>query len=213
MNCLMDNDVILKLAATQLLDEWKTKAIKDGKIRIGASAKYFFRKKKDLPKKFGEAAVKLSVNFAEKIETVSDVDNPADYEGLIGIPGIDAGEAILFSAAIRLPDFVIVSGDKVALKALKGSSDFDVLKKKLKGRIIAFEQVILALIRKGNFESIRERVVAAQKIDTVLEVVFGMGLETTEAKAIEALNYYIDGLRKATGDLLISEKELDQLLS
>ena len=65
------------------------------------------------------------------------------------------------------------------------------------------------MIRKGNFESIRERVVAAQKIDTVLEVVFGMGLETTEAKAIEALNYYIDGLRKAiTGDLLISEKEL-----
>ena len=122
MNCLMDNDVILKLAATQLLDEWKTKSHKRWQNTYRCfQPSISFRKKKDLPKKFGEAAVKLSVNFAEKIETsFRRWDNPADYEGLIGIPGIDAGEAILFSAAtVRLPDFVIVSGDKVALKALR----------------------------------------------------------------------------------------------
>ena len=213
MNCLMDNDVILKLAATQLLDDWQTAAVKGDKIRLTTSAKFFFRKNKDLAGKFGEAAVKMSVAFAEKTETVSAVDNPDDYGSLVGISGIDAGEAVLFSAAVGLPDYLVVSGDKVALKALQAESSCEPVRKKLKGRIIAFEQVILALIKTRNFAAVRERIVAAEKADTVMRVAFGLGLETTEAKAREALEHYIADLRRATGGLLISERELERLLS
>lgn len=213
MNCLMDNDVILKLAATQLLDDWQKTAVKGGKTRVIASARFFFRKKKDLSQKFGEAAVQVSIAFAEKTETVSQIDNPGDYERLLGISGIDPGEAILFSAAIGLPDYLIVSGDKVAVKALHAESKCGRFRKKLKGRIIAFEQVILALIKTGNFATVRERIVAAECADTVMRVAFGLGLETTQAKAIEALEHYIADLRKASGSLLISEHELERLLS
>lgn len=212
MNCLMDNDVILKLAATQLLDDWQKTAVKNGTTRIIASAKFFFQKKKDLHKKFGAAAVEGSITFANKAATVSDLNNPRDYERLLGVAGIDPGEAILFSAAIGLPDYVIVSGDKIALKALQGETSCEPFRKKLRGRCIAFEQVICVLIKAGNFETIRERIVVAEKADTVLQVAFSMGLETTETKAIEALEHYIATLRCATGDLLISERELQRLL-
>ncbi len=212
-NDILFGAFILKLAATQLLDDWQRTIVKDGNARIIASARYFFRKKKDLSKKFGEAAAQMSIAFAEKTETVSEVDNPNDYESLLGISGIDPGEAILFSAAIGLPDYLIVAGDKVALKALQAETKRGPFRKKLKGRIIAFEQVILALIKAGDFATIRERIAAAEKSDTVMKVAFGLGLETTEAKAIEALEHYIANLRKATGGLLISEQDLKRLIS
>jgi len=213
MNCLMDNDVILKLAATQFLDDWQKIAVKDGEIRVTVSAKYFFRKKKELPEKYGEAAVKAAIAFAEKTETVSGLNNPRDYESLIELSGIDSGEALLFAAALNLPDYLMVSGDKVALKTLQAESRCKRFRMELKGRIIAFEQVILALIGRGNFAVIRERIVAAEKTDTVMQVAFGLGLETTKEKATEALEYYIKKLRQETGSLLMADHQLELLLA
>jgi hypothetical protein len=69
------------------------------------------------------------------------------------------------------------------------------------------------LVRRGNFSAIREKVVSGEKIDKVLQVAFGLGLETTPEKAIEALEAYIGGLRAKTGSLLISDKSLEGLLS
>jgi hypothetical protein len=214
MNCLMDNDAILKLAATQLLEDWQKQVSRPGhEIRVAASAKHFFRKNKDLPLRYGAAAIPAAIAFAERATTVSEAAHPKEFELLNGVPGIDPGEAILFSDAVGLPEYVVVSGDKIGMKALQQAAGCDDIRRRLKGRVIAFEQVVLALLQGGNFTGIREQVVAAERVDKVLQVAFGLGLETTLEKATEALEHYIAALRRQTGDLLITSEELEQLLA
>jgi hypothetical protein len=119
MNCLMDNDVILKLAAIQLLQDWKSIAVKKGgEIRVLSTAKYFFGGKK-IGLRYGEAGVQSAITFACEAKPVCDEDNPQDFHTLSSLPGIDIGEAVLFSSAVKLTDYMIVSGDKIALQSLQ----------------------------------------------------------------------------------------------
>jgi len=209
----MDNDVILKLAATQLLEDWEKQVAKPGhEIRVIVSAKHFFRKKSDLPLKYGAAAIPVAIAFAARAKIVSDATNPKEFELLNRLAGIDSGEAALFSAAVGLPDYLVVSGDKIGMRALEQGAGCGDIRRRLKGRVIAFEQVFLALLERGNFAGIREQVVTAERVDKVLQVAFGLGLETTLEKATEAMEYYIAALRKQTGDLLITSEKLSDLL-
>lgn len=213
MNCLMDNDVVLKLAAIRLLEDWLARAIgADEEVRVLDTARFYFKNKKDLPKRYGQAGVSAAIAFAQAQPTVGRLDNPEQYAALSAVPGIDPGEAILLSAACHRVEFLVVSGDKLSLKSLQKETSCANVRAQLKGRIIAFEQVVLALIHKGSFRAIREKVVGMETTDIVLQVAFGLGLETTQEKAIAALEYYLAQLRQETGDLLIAQAELEQCL-
>jgi hypothetical protein len=113
---------------------------------------------------------------------------------------------LLIGTACALPNSVILTGDKRAIRALAAADGYPVLQPKLIGKIVIVEQVILALIEKHGFEFVRDRVCASNdgdlSFDTSLMAAFSGGTDPTENECRLCLAAYIQDLRKDVGDLL-----------
>lgn len=119
--------------------------------------------------------------------------------------GIDAGEAILFSATAAYPDSLLATSDKRSLIALSGADGAvcQRVRERLAGRVICFEQTLLRVMNAVGFDLVRTRVVPARNCDTALRAVFGSGLEATEPGVRDGLTQYVADLRGQTGALLV----------
>ena len=60
-----------------------------------------------------------AIAFASRATAISTSD-PRELEMLNGVDGIDVGEAVLFSRAKGIPAFVLTTGDKPLMKAVRG---------------------------------------------------------------------------------------------
>jgi hypothetical protein len=118
-------------------------------------------------------------------------------------------EAQLFSATRDQNDYVVVTGDKKAIRALANTDACRPVAQRLQGRIICFEQVLQLCFLNGNFSTIRDKCVSGLHSETVLRSIFASRSETTQENAEAGLDSYVRELRSETGDLLA---DLDQIL-
>jgi hypothetical protein len=95
---------------------------------------------------------------------------PPDFwlDKLTPIQDIDPGEAQLFAAAAEA-SFLVMSGDKRALRALKAVEGFA---DALRGRVVTVEASLLGLCARLGPETVRRRIVAATASDTIIRICF-----------------------------------------
>jgi hypothetical protein len=201
---LSDNDIIIKLACCELLDEFvKSFGAAESDFRVLASARFKVSpKNKQMVAEHGIVAVQRAHEFICRLQVIEVPADSDDERLALARPGIDPGEQILFSASRNYPKFSILTGDKNSLRTLLSALKIDSVKKRLAGRVECFEAIMLKILTKPKFALLLPRIVAGAKCDTALQVVFGLGLETTYEKAIEGLNHYLSALRAQTGKLL-----------
>jgi hypothetical protein len=123
VRCYLDNDALHKLAALGLVDE-ALAAIGADELRVLATARFRFMVAKNPDKgraKFGDVVWERLRAVLEVTGGVGPTD-AKDLDVLTDVLDIDEGEAVLFSAAARLPESVLVTGDKRSLQALAGAS-------------------------------------------------------------------------------------------
>jgi hypothetical protein len=120
-------------------------------------------------------------------------------------------EMQLLQALFECENELLFTGDKEFLMAI---SKFDFLDEKLKqisGSIICFEQIIYFLIVELGFEKIKSNVIQAMEndisIDTALRACFGSRNLAVQETVVESLNYYINDIRKDSGQLLSINEE------
>jgi len=209
MICLSDNDLILKLAVCDLLDETLTVlGARRDEVFVLPSAKHVLLRPIKSPDKakarLGEAIYDRLRVFLDSVQVVSVVPSPAEQQTFDDIVGIDSGEAVLFSASAHYAEFLLATSDKNSLRALSASAVCQSICLRLAGRVICFEQVVLRLLDHFGFDSMRDKIVPARQCNTALRAVFGSGLDATEDNVRAGLASYIMDLRNQTGALLIA---------
>lgn len=212
MTAFVDNDIIHKLCAFDLVDEALAGfGIERASVQVLPTARFKLLCKGNREKgvrKYGEGTYDRMSTFINSVAAMDHQPTEDDLDTLNAVLGIDQGEAILISAAAAKPASSLVTGDKKSIRALASAAGCGRFVSALRGRVVCFEQLVCAAIEHGSFEAVRQRVVAAfateVATDQALRVVFGSGPQTLPADADRALRGYIDELRALPGGLLVA---------
>lgn len=170
MKLLFDTDAFCKLGIASLLE---------GTAHIfGATLQECGRlpalprmlRKGGLRKHYGGSVCDALIPVANALPVMA---NPAVtwLEKLTAVAAIDPGEAQIISVAAEQGQ-PFVTGDKRALKALKGIADFVPA---LEGRVVVVEAVLLALCDRIGQEEMRRRMASLAIADRMVDVCFSSG--------------------------------------
>lgn len=202
MVVLADTDILLKLAACQLLDElpglW---GVSTQDVRVLNAVRFQLQKQNHLESKYTPEGVQQALHFIDGARELSEALDE-EYEALLQVEGIDLGEAVLFTQTKRFDDFRLVTGDKKSLQALTEAPGLEATKTRLAGRVFCFEQLNRLFIDALGFEVVCRRVVPARSCDGVLRIAFSDGAKTTRKKAAYDLKMRTPDLTVASEPLL-----------
>lgn len=206
MKIFVDNDIIIKLAALDILDALRYLS-KDEKIEVAylSSLKYIL-KNKTLMEPVKDRAIKF-LSSCRKIDqaylTALGVD--IDIQDLLANrPGVDPGEAQLLSAALASTDGVFITGDKRCLKALCQSSETLPLMQNLQGRVIILEQLVIGMIDALGFDQVKTTVLKGISSDTAIRASFGSGQAAEKNNVISTLQSYVEEVSAICPNILAS---------
>ena len=208
---LADNDIVVKLASCDLLDDsLLVLGAARSEVSVLPTLKYRFglgdnekarRKRQKSEAQYGTEVVRRLLDF---LKDVDEIDTPPSEDLLIfqDLMGIDAGEAILLSVAMRTSSSLVLTGDKRCLETLATHPGCLSIAEGLRGRMVCFEQMIQRLINRFGFNHVRGKVATGLDCDHVLRSAFGSGLQATEINAVPCLDQEILRIRSHPIDLL-----------
>jgi hypothetical protein len=203
-----DNDVLVKLAACDLLERLAPAIrVERSNLRIRNATRYSLGLMKP-----GAAEGKWGIPTSQRLRlflsTVKTIDRPpadSDLQLLEPAVGIDEGEAVLFALAARNLDSVVVTGDKESIRALHREPGCEPIARALVGRIVCLEQVVARIIHREGFDAAHACVVpaltAGDLSDQVLRRAF-LNQGATEEDVREVLEGAVGALRSESGLLL-----------
>ncbi|MFB9128618.1 hypothetical protein E2553_24615 [Paraburkholderia dipogonis] len=197
---LLDNDVLLKLASYDLIDEaLKALDVQRGQVSVLSTAKYSLLPAKNRLQrcKDEETANRLEA-FLKTCPVVSqDAIAPELLDELTNIQSLDSGEAVLFAFAASNRDAVVVTGDKRAISALMNAR----VAEDLQGRVMALES-LFEVMTAEEVEPVQAKVRAKPAVDKTLSNVFGKSYAASAGSVREGLASYINHMKGQTGGLL-----------
>ncbi len=207
MICLSDNDIIYKLASCNLLEDALAGLdVASTDVYVLPTAKYKFGlARRSSAKRASPDSDEVRTRIRDFLACVREIEVPGPPEELqllSGVDGIDAGEAVLFSATANFEDYLLATGDKTSLRALATTPRVRPIAVRVRGHVICLEQIIHRVIQNFGFSYVKKKVLPAHVCDTALHVAFGSGREATEANVVAALDSYIWELRSLPIDLL-----------
>ena len=196
----LDNDVILKLSAFDLLDATiAALKISPENLRVLNTARFVFQGNRKVSQNYSEVIRKRAIDFVKGCQTVNPVASP---EFVVLERMLDVGEATLVAATRQISPFVLMTGDKRCLQALATQVELAEDAERLRDRVICLEHVILLLIQRMGFEMVKMRVLPEIACDTSLKACFGSGEKAIEENVVLALEGYITALNKLAIGLL-----------
>jgi hypothetical protein len=154
---------------------------------------YMLRRGK-LPTQYGKQAC---TSWGQIADRLPEIVQPGDrwLEPLAQIDNIDVGEAQLFAAAARY-GLRVLSGDKRALRALKGVAS---LHAALSGRIVVLDAVLIALCDRLGSDEIRKRVQPLTATDPIFRICFS----NPASDPRDCLRFYFDRLIAEVDPLIL----------
>lgn len=129
---------------------------------------------------------KMQSTLDPDIEVLSEIESMA---------GIDPGEAVLFSAAAKSEDFLVLTGDKRALRALSLAPNSPNVRK-LHHKFLCIEMLILRLLDLHGLEWVRNKFCPSKDIDKAVIVILGSRCDATEISVRDGLAAYINELHQ-----------------
>jgi hypothetical protein len=204
---LSDNDIIYKLAACDMLEEaLVVLGVTYTDVYVLPTAKYKFgimTNRARAEARYGPDVVARIRSFLANVRELDVVVPPEELQLLAEIDGIDAGEAVLFSATVRFENYLLAMGDKNSLRAVASTPACQPIARRLSGHVICLEQIVTRVIAHFGFSYVKDKVVPARACDTALRAAFGSGDAAMESNVLVALDGYIDELRSLAVDVLI----------
>jgi hypothetical protein len=205
---LADNDVLLCLAAFDLLEEacaWF--GVGSADIEVLATASFRLRKPgRRLSQKYGEDAIARALAFAEQVGVVAKPSDTSELD-LLTMTGaafqIDPGEATLFAAtAVHAPYVVLSTGDKRCLAGVAELPGADALRARLSRKVVCLEYVLLGLVDDHGFAYVRDKVWEHRGCNGAVKQAFGWSDPCDEGTVREGLQSHIRNLDTQTAGML-----------
>ena len=194
MTVLVDTDAFCKLGLADLLT--------DAAASLGAQLTDCCRlpalphmlRRGSIPKRFGDANCQSLLEIANAIAPLQ--SSPSAWlERFLAVPGIDPGEAQLFSAAADQKLYVL-SGDKRALRSI---GNVEGAAEALSGLIVTLEAVLIALHDSIGSDALRTRVAPLRPFDTTVGICFSDG----NADSLSATWSYYNSLASEVAPLTL----------
>ncbi|QSJ15304.1 hypothetical protein JYQ62_26115 [Nostoc sp. UHCC 0702] len=196
----VDNDIIIELASYNLF--WDIIGSQKD-IRVLPTASDYITGNAKLRRKYKQESIKRAKRIASSCRKIDDtLIDQSEYQSLIAIEKIDAGEALIVAATRGEPNFYLLTCDKKFLKALSNSNLIH-LKNRLSKRIICLEQLLINFINNSDFDKVRRRIISSDLDNQNVAEAFADGKLTKQEQALKILDECVEELRSMTGDLLI----------
>jgi len=208
MIAIIDNDVILKLARWDLLEELK--------VLLGGNPQTIFHLPTCVHALCGRPArmVKTGCDpesasrireFCDQTQRLSPRVHSEVLELLAAVPEIDPGEVQIFAVASAEPTSFTYMCDKRSLVALSQARGLRTIAESLAGRVKCLEQVMAELILQEGIQEVGLKVMACNPIaDQAITIAFKKHPNDLreEVEIWEALQSYYRNLQGGTGVLL-----------
>ena len=210
MICLTDNDVLLKLASWNLLEETvEVLETTREEIFVLPTAKYIIKNDRHgkLVARYGPEGISRALDFINSVQTITQGSDPDEQAAMIAVKGIDEGEELLFSATKDEDAFLVATGDKNSLRALSDAPTCAAIYDRLCGRVICLEQIVARLVPYVGFENARSRIVPFRECDTGMKSTFGSGHLAEETTVQRSLAIRINELHSQVGSLLVPNND------
>jgi hypothetical protein len=191
---LADNDIILKLAQCDLLGGFPELLGEPAEqVCITPAAKYQLLPKKvakAIEKCGDESTVRRIRDFLDAANEIPAIKDEGLLRILAGIDKIDDGEALLFAASVELPNPILATGDRNALRALLAQDErLSRVVAALRENVVTFESAILLAIHKKGFANVKQNLLNSPRPDGVLRLVLKPDMR--ESDLSECLQSYI----------------------
>jgi len=190
---LADNDIILKLAQCDLLENLPD--------IFGAACEQIFiteaARFQLLPKKTAKALSKCGneeslarlTAFLASTLSLPEVKDTALLAKMGDFDGIDGGEKFLFAAAVEKTGALLMTGDRRALRTLlEHQQDLPSVFSALENAVVTFESLILLALHKLGFAIVKQKLLGSPKPDGMLRLI--LKSETGEKEFVECLCSY-----------------------
>lgn len=219
--CLIDNDVLLKVSAFDLVDEFLG-LFASSPLLILPTAPYVVE---SVMKRTGKikdktraatnlrrlvAAASIVEPSADEIQSAAELEEKAHQGGL----ELDGGESVLFALLSNDKAEVLLTGDKRAIAALEQVSPSLAKPTSVARKIASLEQVISALIQTKSPQEIAAKVCSEPDVDKAIAICFRCSSGNFEPNStMEGLASYSGELRRAAPTLLMPDDGFVELLS
>jgi hypothetical protein len=212
---LIDNDILLKLTAFQLIDETiDLLGLSINTLRVLSTAEFVFRnwqkKQQVQPDKsqgYTDNIWEEAILFCQLCQPLNSLNSTLESSILNEIQQlmlfreeINEGETELILATAYTADFVILTGDKRCLQALPQIPLS--IYSRLQGRVLCLEQIILKLIDRLGFDQVQSLIQPAIQCDKSIRICFGYSQPAPENQVRAALQNYIDDINHLAPGLL-----------
>lgn len=206
MIAICDNDVVAKLAQFSLLQDFLTHLRKQKlelQLQPNVEATFDLKNKSGTLKKLSsEAQRKEIAALVQKSQTVQLSAQGDEFVEMCHlVEGIDPGDAVWLGVGASTPGSMIFTGDKRALRAVSRETVCRPIAERLAGRVVCFEQIVLALFDEAGYPVLRSRIRAAPEVDISVCSAFPAAT-VTRADATAKLGQFIERLRSEVGALL-----------
>lgn len=191
-----DVDVVLKLARCGFLPSLPgLLGVKEDEIQVQHLASL-----KSRAKKLTKAEHRRDLEaFCTHHQIIAGTAEVAREQALLDV-GMDPGEALLFAEA-EMTGGIVVTGDKRALVAYAKAST---AAQRSKIKVVCWEHILLRVHGLKGYEELRRGGCEGMAEDGLLRLAFSNGLATPEEHALEAIESYLNGVKKHSGDLFYS---------
>jgi len=204
----VDNDILLKLASTDLLHNLNTIFnVNDSSIFILPSAKFYISKSKNVRRKYSIQTINKVLNAIKVYSIIPDIYiDQNKFFLLSNISNIDSGEQLLYSLNPPSNDFLVLTGDKLSIHELFSNINLKGLSQNLYHKIVCLEYLFLMIIALNNFEELTHNIKSSNYCgDKTIQIVFQQNNLTVDL-AVDGLISYFKDLNKQTNDSLFFPK-------
>lgn len=218
--CLIDNDVLLKVCAYDLVDEFLE--LFASKLLILPTAPFVVENVIKRTRRINDkaraiaglrrlvAAAAIVEPNGDEIEAAAELEEQAHQ----GSFELDGGESILFALLSNNKAQVLLTGDKRAITALEHVAPSLSGHASVVGKVVGLEQLIAAIIEKKSPEEIAPKICSEPDVDKAIAICFRCSSGNFDPNStMEGLASYIGDLRRAAPTLLMPDQRLNELLS
>lgn len=207
MSLFLDNDVLVKLASWNLLEDGMGACGFDlTDVRYLSTARFWLGLA-------GKKKCKYPAEVQDRLRALLSagqpcVDDPAAHDAVLPkVDDIDPGEAILLAQAAHSASSLLAIGDKRCIRAVVAAPDCSILVQLLSGRVLCLEQVLLRAIERLGFEEVKKRVVGSNQLelDTAVRAAFGSGMQADDINACGSLERRVKILTREAAGMLATQ--------
>ena len=206
MICFSDTDILLKLMSFGLMKQALAAlgVTSEKEVYVTPEAVSKCRQSKRYRTDFRQEILNQTLDFLKRVSTITDQGDPNELNQLLAAEdeGIDTGEATLFLATKNHADFILITGDKRALRALTNNFLSQELHNRHLARVCCLETILLRIIKQRGFSAVHAQLVAGRACDRAISNALRDGA-AGEAEFIATLERYLAQLDEETQGLLM----------